>query len=131
MNILGMGMFEIAIVLLIAILVFGPDSVPKVATQLGNFMRSFRKVTSGLTKDFSKALQAEQKTASKTGETSTPTKETGSASLGIKESLSGLPSAKDLNPVNVIKREAKKALTGSEEKSLDDFLGLGSGKKKK
>jgi sec-independent protein translocase protein TatA len=128
MNILGMGMFEIMIVLLVAIMVFGPGSVPKVATQLGNFMRSFRKVTSGLTKDFSKALQAEEKASTRVSPTTGKTKP---ASSSIKESFSGLPNIKDLNPANIIKKEAKKALTGSEEKSLGDFLGLGNEKKKK
>jgi len=128
MNILGMGMFEIMIVLLVAIMVFGPGSVPKVATQLGNFMRSFRKVTSGLTKDFTKALQAEEKASTRVSSTTGKTKP---ASSSIKESFSGLPNVKDLNPANIIKKEAKKALTGSAEKSLGDFLGLGNEKKKK
>jgi sec-independent protein translocase protein TatA len=131
MNFMGMGITEIAIVLLIAILVFGPESVPKVATQLGNFMRSFRKITSGLTKDFSKAMEAENKANSKKSASGGTSQSVKQDIQGIKESLSGMPSVKDLNPANIIKKEAKKAITGGEEKSLSEFLGLDGGKKKK
>lgn len=64
MNFLDMGMMEIIVILLVAMLIFGPGSVPKVARQIGRGLRAFRKVTTDLTKEFTKALDAEDKEAS-------------------------------------------------------------------
>lgn len=102
MNFFDMGMFEILVVLTVAILIFGPGRIPAVARQLGQWMRAFKRVSTDLTKEFAKALDAEDKT------TSTSTK---------------MPSASSLTDM------AKKAATDKASKSLENFLG-GSGTKK-
>jgi len=101
MNILDMGMLEIGLILLVAMLVFGPGSIPKVASQLGKAVRAFRKITTDLSKDFAKALDAEEKqtkTTSKTAEKSAPK----------------IESVGDI---------AKKAVQDKAAKTLDKFLG--------
>jgi Sec-independent protein translocase protein TatA len=50
-------------------LVFGPGSIPKVASQLGKAVRAFRKITTDLSKDFAKALDTEEKDTKKTKKT--------------------------------------------------------------
>ncbi len=75
MNFLGMGMFEVVVVLVVALLIFGPGSIPKVASQLGKAVRAFRKITTDLSKDFAKAIDTEEKqtkTTQKTVEKTTP-----------------------------------------------------------
>lgn len=77
---LDMGILEIGLVLLVALLVFGPGSVPKLAKELGTMLKNFRKITTDLTKDFTKALDAEdKKPSSGTGKKSTGS--TGTKSL--------------------------------------------------
>ena len=101
MNILDMGIMEIGIVLLVAMLIFGPGSIPKVASQLGKAVRAFRKITTDLSKDFAKAMDTEEKetkTTQKTAEKSTPT----------------LESVGDI---------AKQAVKDKASKTLDKFLG--------
>lgn len=49
MSIMGMGWQEIMIVLVGALLIFGPDRLPEVAGQIGKFMRDIRKMTGDLT----------------------------------------------------------------------------------
>ena len=45
----GMGMMELMVILVIALLVLGPKKLPSLATTLGKAIRSFRKATSDLT----------------------------------------------------------------------------------
>ena len=45
----GMGMGELMVILVIALLFLGPKRLPDVATTLGKAIRSFRKATSDLT----------------------------------------------------------------------------------
>ena len=101
MNILDMGMFEIGLVLLVALLVFGPGSIPKVASQLGKAVRAFRKITTDLSKDFAKALDTEEK------QTKTTSKTAEKSALKI-ESVGDI---------------AKKAVQDKAAKTLDKFLG--------
>lgn len=54
MNIMGMGWEEMMIILVGALLIFGPDRLPEVAGQIGKFIRDIRKMTSDLTGEFEK-----------------------------------------------------------------------------
>jgi Tat protein translocase TatB subunit len=56
MDFLGMGWFEIAIVLLVALIVLGPEKLPAYARNIGKFIRQFRKITSGVSKEISRAM---------------------------------------------------------------------------
>jgi sec-independent protein translocase protein TatA len=58
MNIFGMGTFEILTILVIATLVFGPNKIPEFAKKAGEFLRSFRKITTEMTKEFTKAIDS-------------------------------------------------------------------------
>lgn len=105
MNFFDIGMLEIILILTVAILIFGPGRIPEIARQMGKGMRAFRKITGDLTKEFTRALDAEEKQAS----SSKP------ATGGSKsESLGDI---------------AKKAVSDKAGKSLDKFLG-GSGEGK-
>ena len=70
MNFLDMGFFEIILVLTVAILIFGPGRIPEIGRQLGRGLRAFRNVTGGLAKEFTRALDAEDKASKKPGSTS-------------------------------------------------------------
>ncbi|PPD57914.1 Sec-independent protein translocase subunit TatA/TatB [Dehalogenimonas etheniformans] len=58
MNLFGMGTFEILTILVVATLVFGPNKIPEFARKAGEFLRSFRRVTTDMTKEFTKAIDS-------------------------------------------------------------------------
>lgn len=55
MEFFGIGGSEFIILLVIAILLFGPDKIPSMAQQVGKTIRDFRRYTSDLTKEFNDA----------------------------------------------------------------------------
>jgi sec-independent protein translocase protein TatB len=60
MDFLGMGWLEIFIVALVALIVLGPDKLPGYARKIGKFIRQFRKITSGVGKEISKAMDLDE-----------------------------------------------------------------------
>ncbi len=70
MNFLDMGFLEIVLILVVAILIFGPNRIPEIGRQLGRGLRAFRNVTGGLAKDFTRALDAEDKASKRSGSSS-------------------------------------------------------------
>ncbi|APV45076.1 twin-arginine translocase TatA/TatE family subunit [Dehalogenimonas formicexedens] len=67
MNFFGLGTFEIVTILIVATLVFGPNRIPEFAKKAGEFMRSFQKITSDMTKEFTKAIDSSPTKPSDTG----------------------------------------------------------------
>jgi len=60
MEFLGMGWLEILVVAIVGLLVLGPDRLPEYARKAGRFIRQFRKITSGVTKEINKALELDE-----------------------------------------------------------------------
>jgi len=52
----GIGLWEIAFILVIALLVFGPGSLPEAARAIGKGIRWLRKVSTDLTTEISKEI---------------------------------------------------------------------------
>jgi Tat protein translocase TatB subunit len=48
----GLGIPEIIVILVVALVVFGPDRLPQVAAQVGRWVRDFRRMTADLTAEF-------------------------------------------------------------------------------
>jgi sec-independent protein translocase protein TatB len=57
MDFLGIGPFEIALVVLIAFIVLGPDRIPEVMRQLGKWTRQLREFTNNVTRDYGSDIQ--------------------------------------------------------------------------
>ncbi|GEM_PF-1222408 len=55
MEFFGIGAPELMVILIIAIVMFGPDKIPTMAAQVGKTIRDFRRYTSELTKEFDAA----------------------------------------------------------------------------
>ncbi|HEX3244637.1 MAG TPA: twin-arginine translocase TatA/TatE family subunit [Chloroflexota bacterium] len=62
MNFLGMGPMELVLIMVLALIVFGPGKLPEIAGQIGRMVRDFRNASSEMSSEFSKAfsLEAEQ-----------------------------------------------------------------------
>jgi sec-independent protein translocase protein TatB len=59
MNFLGMGPMELMMILVLALIVFGPGKLPEIAGQVGKVIRDFRRTTSELSSEFSRTLSLE------------------------------------------------------------------------
>jgi sec-independent protein translocase protein TatB len=89
MNILGMGPMEILLIVVLALIVFGPAKLPEIMGQVGKAINDFRRATSELSDEFNRTIQAELK------ETRSVVDETRSAvtaaHAGVTSAISGLP----------------------------------------
>src|ERR687884_106078 len=59
MNVLGMGPMEILLIVVLALIVFGPAKLPEIMGQVGKAVNDFRRATSDLSEEFNKTIQAE------------------------------------------------------------------------
>jgi TatA/E family protein of Tat protein translocase len=59
MNILGMGPMELLLIVVLALIVFGPARLPEIMSQVGKAINDFRRATSELSDEFNRTIQAE------------------------------------------------------------------------
>ena len=59
MNFLGMGPMELMVILVLAMIVFGPGKLPEIAGQVGKVVRDFRRTTAELSSEFNRTLSLE------------------------------------------------------------------------
>ena len=52
----GMGLPEIGVILVVGLLVFGPDKLPELARQAGGFVRTIRKMADNAKQDLGREL---------------------------------------------------------------------------
>ncbi len=60
---LGMGPMEIAVILIIALIIFGPGKLPEIGQTIGRAVRDFRSATDDITGDFKQTMNELQETA--------------------------------------------------------------------
>ncbi len=61
MDFFGMGMGEILLILVLALIIWGPGKIPEIAQTLGKTMRALKKSTFDLTTAVTKELSTEEK----------------------------------------------------------------------
>ena len=61
MDFFGMGIGEILLILVIALIIWGPGRIVEVGRTLGKMVRTFRKASFDLTTQLSKELEGEEK----------------------------------------------------------------------
>jgi sec-independent protein translocase protein TatA len=57
MNVFGIGPLEMAIILIVALLVFGPKKLPEIGRSLGKTVRGFQEASKEFTNEFKKESQ--------------------------------------------------------------------------
>jgi TatA/E family protein of Tat protein translocase len=89
MNVLGMGPMEILLIVVLALIVFGPAKLPEIMGQVGKAINDFRRATSQLSDEFNRTIQTELKeTRSVIDETKSVVTE---AHTSVTSAVSGLP----------------------------------------
>ena len=63
MNFFGMGPMEIAVILVIALIIFGPGKLPEIGAAIGRSIRDFRAATRELTSEFEETIREVETTA--------------------------------------------------------------------
>lgn len=61
MGFLDMGMGEILLIVVIALILLGPEKVPGIARTMGRALRNFRKVTTDFTTTLTREIAIEEK----------------------------------------------------------------------
>ena len=56
MDFFGMGPMEIGVILVIALIIFGPGKLPEIGAQIGKGIRDFKNATGDLTGEFQQAM---------------------------------------------------------------------------
>ena len=56
MDVGSLGWAEVAVIVVVALVVLGPDKLPGAARQIGNFMRQIRKISTGFQQELQNAL---------------------------------------------------------------------------
>lgn len=63
----GIGMPELIIIMIVALIVIGPDKLPEIARSLGKGLSSFKKATEEIKEDVLKAAEEPNKDSGKRG----------------------------------------------------------------
>jgi TatA/E family protein of Tat protein translocase len=85
MNILGMGPMELVLIVVLALIVFGPAKLPEIMGQVGKAVNDFRRATSELSDEFNRTIQSELQ------ETRSVIDDTKSAVTDMHAAVTGMP----------------------------------------
>jgi sec-independent protein translocase protein TatA len=61
MNFLDMGFWEILLIIVVALIIWGPGKIPEIARNLGKFMNAMKKMSFDLTTQVRKEMELEEK----------------------------------------------------------------------
>ena len=75
MNIFGVGLPEVTVILILALLIFGPKKLPELGKQLGKTLKSLKKASNEFQNEIDKVMNEEDKEKSSKSIESNQTKE--------------------------------------------------------
>lgn len=61
MDFMGIGPMELLVILIIALIVFGPNRLPEIAAQLGKFINNMKQAGSELTRELKREIEENKK----------------------------------------------------------------------
>lgn len=79
MNIFGIGLPEMAVIMVLALLIFGPKKLPEIGRSMGKAIRGFQEASSEFESEFKREAEQIQQAASKPAQSE---KVTGSSEQG-------------------------------------------------
>ncbi|GAC1328437.1 MAG: hypothetical protein NVSMB2_27730 [Chloroflexota bacterium] len=94
MSFFGMGPLELLLIIVLALIVFGPARLPEIMGQVGKAINDFRRATSELSDEFNRTIQAElQETKAVVNETRTVVSDVHTT---VNSAMTGTPPAPSL-----------------------------------
>ena len=75
MNIFGVGLPEVSVILILALLIFGPKNLPELGKQLGKTLKSLKKASNEFQNEIDQVMNEEDKEQSPKSLESNQTKE--------------------------------------------------------
>ena len=75
MNIFGVGLPEVTVILILALLIFGPKKLPELGKQLGKTLKSLKKASNEFQNEIDQVMNEEDKEKSPKSTESNQTKE--------------------------------------------------------
>lgn len=112
MNLFGMGTPEILVIMVVALIIFGPGKLPEIGAQVGKAVRDFRRMTKEMTSEFEDSIGDVQSSVNEVKQTvSNVQKETSAIAESIPSSISGTTSKAATKP---------QAVAASSEATRDD-----------
>jgi TatA/E family protein of Tat protein translocase len=109
MSFFGMGPMEITVILVVALIIFGPGKLPEVAGQVGKAIRDFRRMTTDLQEDFEKTTGVKDIRRQVEQELTGVKSQVSGAAAGVKKDMSA--AAKNVN--TTVSSAAKKATSST------------------
>src|SRR3954453_15456701 len=97
----NVGGGEIMVILLLALLVLGPDKLPEYARKAGRYMNEFRRMTSGFQEEFRQAMDLSDVAGPPTGDAASTEASTATGGDALRRTTEGprlLPKAETVSP---------------------------------
>ena len=85
MNFLDMGIMEIVLVLVVALIIWGPGKIPEIARNFGKFMSAMKKMSFDLTTQVRKELELEEKESGSSSDSKEKSEEKKGSTVDNKE----------------------------------------------
>ncbi len=90
MNLFGMGTPEILVIMVVALIIFGPGKLPEIGAQVGKAVRDFRRMTKEMTAEFEDSISDVQTSVGEVKQTvSNVQKETTAIAQSIPTAIEG------------------------------------------
>ncbi len=119
MNLFGMGTPEILVIMVVALIIFGPGKLPEIGAQVGKAVRDFRKITREMTSEFEDSIGDVQSSVNEVKQTvSNVQKETAAIAQSIPSSIEGTSTKSASKP------QTAAAVAASEATRDDPFADL-------
>ena len=88
MNIFGVGLPEVTVILILALLIFGPKKLPELGKQLGKTLKSLKKASNEFQNEIDQVMNEEDKDESPKSIESNQTNEIDQEKIGKKQQIS-------------------------------------------
>jgi sec-independent protein translocase protein TatA len=117
MNVFGIGLPEMALIMVLALLVFGPKKLPEIGRSLGKTIRSFQDASKEFESEFKREAEQIEKTINEPMKATLEPK-------ALSESATHADSTEVIEEVT--EKADEKAGEEANEKATEDFLGSAS-----
>lgn len=121
MNIFGVGLPEVTVILILALLIFGPKKLPELGKQLGKTLKSLKKASNEFQNEIDQVMNEEDKDESPKSIESNQTNEINQEKQIQKTAKNNILD-RPITPIDEFERALDKAALTKEEYELIDYI---------